>query len=283
MNKSMLIVMFFIIGFSLAACGMITINVSSGETTPTVTPNQKTETLDICSLVRKAEIEAILAEPANNPKYMNGSCVYTNTKDSLYMVSIAVGQGDLAKSILEGQSMMMGLAGAQLNDARMAKLKSLSTSMDFTGFFTELVSATEGVPSLKARLINDSKSDVVYWVWITAQSRRQGALVIVRGLSIVNINLIVADAKSEESMLTASMALADKIFDRLPHKFSVAIPAATPELSESNKSLSPSNTPTYIGGPTMVGTPTWVSGPILIGTPTPIGGLTIIGSPTPIK
>lgn len=301
MNKSMLIVIFFIIGFSLAACGMITINVSSGETMPIVTTNQTTESLDICSLVSKAEIEAILAEPANDPKYINGSCVFTNAKDSLHMVSIAAGQGDLAKGILEGQAMMTGLAGAQINESGMAKIKSLAESMDFKGFFSELVSATGRVPSFKARLINDQKNDVVYWAWITAQSRRQGDLVIVRGPSIVNINLIVADTKSEDSMLAASMELANKILDNLPLKFSVLNPSETPDLSGANKNTSQVNTPTYIGGsilngtptfvsgpttiinPTIVGTPTWVGVPVQNGTPTPIGGGTLISSPTPVK
>ena len=55
------------------------------------------------------------------------------------MVSIAVGQDELAKGILQGQAMMMGFAGAPLDDARMAKLKSFSDTLDFKGFFSELV------------------------------------------------------------------------------------------------------------------------------------------------
>ena len=77
------------------------------------------------------------------------------------MVSIAVGQDELAKGILQGQAMMMGFAGAPLDDARMAKLKSFSDTLDFKGFFSELVTAVEGLPSPKARLVADQKSDPV--------------------------------------------------------------------------------------------------------------------------
>ena len=141
------------------------------------------------------------------------------------MVTVAAGQDELAKGILEGQAMMLGFAGAPLDEARMAELKSLTAGMDFKGFFSELAAAVEGVPSPAARLVEDPKSDVTYWAWITAPPRRQAALVSVRGPSVVNINLIVAETQSEEAMLAASMALADKIFDVLPPKFSVATPA----------------------------------------------------------
>ena len=206
------------------------------------------------------------------------------------MVTVAAGQDELAKGILEGQAMMMGFAGAPLDEARMAELKSLTASMDFKGFFSELVAAVEGVPSPTARLVEDPKSDVVYWSWITAPPRRQAALVSVRGPSVVNINLIVADTQSEESMLAASMALADKIFDVLPPKFSVA----TPDSSGANSSSSPTGTPTQTfsapqpvtatlaANPTQVSSPTLVRGPTLVSSPTWVGVPTLAGTATPV-
>ena len=188
------------------------------------------------------------------------------------MVSIAVGQDELAKGILQGQAMMMGFAGAPLDDARMAKLKSLADVMDFKGFFSELVTAVEGLPSPKARLVADQKSDPVYWAWITAQSRRQASLVAVRGPSVVNINLIVADSMSEESMLAASLALADKIFNRLPPRFTLATPMPTPGTSDTSGSQAAPGTPTPVAVPAVIGTPTWVGGPTPAGGPTPVSG-----------
>ena len=314
MNKKMRFILFVFISFSLLACSLGNIIARTREATPTPTatrtaeipktrtplpspsPTQDTaaaqsaEPLEICSLVNKADIETILAEPASEPKNVNGSCVFTNAKDSLYMVTVAAGQDELAKGILEGQAMMMGFAGAPLDEARMEVLKSLTASMDFKGFFSELVAALEGVPSPTARLVEDPESDVVYWSWITAPPRRQAALVSVRGPSVVNINLIVADTQSEESMLAASMALADKIFEVLPPKFSVA----TPDSSGANSSSSPTGTATQTvsapqpatatlaASPTLVSSPTLVRGPTLVSSPTWVGVPTLAGTATPV-
>ena len=275
MNGKMRVVLFIIISFSLLACSLgnlITINFGGAPTKPipiqSTAAVQSVEILNICSQEIKSDVETILAEPVSEPKNINGSCVFTNTRDSLYMVSIAVGQDDLAKGILQGQAMMLGFAGAPLDDTRMAKLKSLSDVMDFKGFFSELVTTVEGLPSPRARVVADQKSDPVYWVWISAQSRRQASLVAVRGPSVVNINLIVADSMSEDSMLAASLALADKMFNRLPPRFSMATPMAPPGSSEASGSQSPVGTPTPVFGPTAVGTPTLVFVPIVVGTPT---------------
>jgi hypothetical protein len=316
MNKTMRIISFVFISFSLLACSLGNMIAMTREATPTATATrtveipktrtpfpspsptpsiaaaQSVETIEICSLVNKVDIETILGEPASEPKNINGSCVFTNASDSLYMVSIAAGQDELAKGILEGQAMMMGFAGAPLDEARMAELKSLAASMDFKEFFSGLVSAAEGVPSPRARLVEDPKSDVVYWAWITAPPRRQAALVSVRGPSVVNINLVVAETQPEESMLAASIALADKIFEVLPPGFSVATPNATPDSSGVNSSSSPTGTATQtVGAPQTTtatlaanspreSTPTWVWVPTLVGTPTWVGIPTLVGTAT---
>ncbi len=247
------------------------------------TSGQPAEIIDICSLVEKADIESILAEPVADPKLMNGSCIFMNAKDSLYMVSIAIGQDDMAKGIMEGQAMMLGFAGAPLDDARMAELKSLSAAMNYKDILYELVASDEGSRSLKARLAENPKDDVVYWVWITAQSRRQAALIGVRGPSVVAINLIVSESQSEESMLAASMALADRILDRLPARFKVTVAEVTPESAGENANGLPAATPTLVvGSPTQVATPTYVGGAIPKTNPTPVGVLTPVGGSTPV-
>lgn len=184
--------------------------------------------LDPCSLVTAAEAEAILSEPVSAPNAMNGACIYSNARDALYMISAVAAQDLEASGILQGQMMMLGLGGVQFDEAGMNKLKSLAENLDYKGFFTELVTVAEGATTLKARLVEGGGSDVVYWVWITAQTRRQGALVAVRGQTLVNINLIVADTQAEETMLAASTSLADQIFGRLPSKFTLAIPGQAP-------------------------------------------------------
>jgi hypothetical protein len=184
--------------------------------------------LDPCSLVTATEAEAILSEPVSAPNAMNGACIYSNARDALYMISAAAAQDQEASGILQGQVMMLGLGGVQFDEAGMNKIKSLAENLDYKGFFTELVTVAEGATTLEARLVEGGGSDVVYWVWISAQNRRQGDFVAVRGQTLVNINLIVADTQAEETMLAASTSLADQIFGRLPSKFTLPIPAQSP-------------------------------------------------------
>jgi hypothetical protein len=122
----------------------------------------------------------------------------------------------------------------------MTKIKALAEALDYKGFFTELAAAAQGVPTLKARLIEGGGNDLAYWAWITVQTRRQGAFVAVRGSTLVNLNLVVADTQAEEAMLAASTELAEKIFGRLPTKFTLAMPTTAPA------QLGPTITPTEI-------------------------------------
>lgn len=243
MNKTEKILVLAIISVVLLACNLGKV-ISSSPTQPVLasaapeiqpTPTQdvagpqtSASNLEPCSLVTAAEAEAILSEPASAPNAMNGACTYSNAQDALYLVSATAAQGPQADGILQGQAMMLGFAGGQLDEARMTKLKALAATLDYRGFFTELVAAADGAPTLKARLVENSGSDVVYWAWITAQSRRQAAFVAVRGQTVVNINLVVSDAQTEEAMLAASTSLADKIFGRLPAQFTLAMPTTVP-------------------------------------------------------
>ncbi|MHC1782358.1 MAG: hypothetical protein AB9891_06275 [Anaerolineaceae bacterium] len=317
MKKAVKFFSLILIGFSILACnlgGIVQTEVKTATVSPTQPPsetpavvepspasdqgvdeNQISVILDPCSLVTTAEAEAIFSEPSNPPQPMNGMCIFTNAKDALYMVSVAAAQDQETTSLMEGQTMMVGFAGGKLDDARMEKIKSMAAALDYKGVFSELVIAAEGLPTLKARLVEDADSDPVFWVWITAQNRRQAAFVAVREWTLVGINLIVSDTQSEESMLAASKLLADRIFERLPVKFTLPKPMPIPTQPP------PTPTPTIIGevtvpqafptavptlipqsGPTPV--PTWVgptpvppSGP----SPVPPSGPTLV--PTFVK
>jgi hypothetical protein len=245
MKKNERILVLIAIGIGLMACNLGKITSTTDETaqalpasetpssiqpTPTLVPNviQPAEELEPCSLITNAEAEAILAEPASTPNIMNGSCAYSNARDALYTVSATAAQDQQTNGILQGQAMLLGFAGGQLDETRMNKLKTLAEVLDYKGFFAELVAAAEGSPTVTAKLVEGSDNDLTYWAWINAQSRRQGAFVAVRGQTVVNINLIVADTQSEESMLAASTSLADTIFGRLPAKFTLAVPTPAP-------------------------------------------------------
>jgi len=262
---------------------------------------QPGQELQPCSLVTTAEVEAILGEPATAPTVSSGGCAFNNASDLLYAVSVGAAQAGQADGILQGQVMLLGFAGVQLDQAKMAHFKLLSDAQDFKTFFTELVAAAQGSTVVKAQLVEDGVNDVVYWAWLTAQSRRQGAFVAVRGKTLANVNVVVADSKSEQSMFEASQALANKIFDRLPANFTLGMPTVAP--TQPLPTLVPGGPPTTVPGgpPTTVpgGPPTLVPGgpPTLVpggppttvpgGPPTlvPGGPPTLVpgGPPTPIK
>jgi hypothetical protein len=248
----------------------VVIQPAAGEVTPgAAQPGQE---LQPCSLITSAEAEAILGEPATAPTVSSGGCAFNNASDSLYAVSVGVAQAGQAEGILQGQVMLMGFAGVQFDEAKMTRFNNLSDAQDFKTFFTELVAAAQGSTVVKAQLVEDGVSDVVYWAWLTAQSRRQGAYVAVRGKTMVNVNVVVADTKPEQSMFEASQALANKIFDRLPANFILGMPTVAP--TQPLPTLVPGGPPTLVPG----GPPTTVPG----GPPTTVPGgppTTVPGSP----
>ena len=231
---------------------------------------QPGQELQPCSLITSAEAEAILGEPATAPTVSSGGCAFNNASDSLYAVSVGAAQAGQAEGILQGQVMLLGFAGVQFDEAKMTRFNNLSDAQDFKTFFTELVAAAQGSTVVKAQLVEDGVSDVVYWAWLTAQSRRQGAYVAVRGKTMVNVNVVVADTKPEQSMFEASQALANKIFDRLPTNFILGMPTVAP--TQPLPTLVPGGPPTLVPGgpPTLVpgGPPTTVPG----GPPTTVPG-----------
>ncbi|HET9913688.1 MAG TPA: hypothetical protein VFQ13_17480 [Anaerolineales bacterium] len=192
--------------------------------TPVPDMAQPSASLDPCTLVTAAEAEAILGQPVGPASPMNGACAYSNASDALYMVSAAAAQDQETSGILQGQMMMLGFGSVQLDESGVNKLRSLAESMDYRGFFTELVTISQGAPTMTAQLVEGEGNDVAYWVWVSAQNRRQGGFVAARGQTLVNINLIVADSQTEEAMLAAATSLADQAFGRLPSKFTLAMP-----------------------------------------------------------
>jgi hypothetical protein len=227
-------------GFSLLACSLSSVMPTAVPTAvpaatavvavePTAVEAQATaagppQELEPCSLLTAAEAEAILGEPAAPPQVINGACAYSNAKDSLYLVSVAAAQGPQTEGILQGLAFLLGIAGAPLDEAKLAELKSLSDAQDFQGFFGELVALAQGVPAVHAQLVEGVEAG--FWAWLNAQGRRQGALAVARGRTMVNVNVVVADSQSEEAMLAAAKALADQVFGRLPASF--VLPMATP-------------------------------------------------------
>ena len=247
---------------------------------------QPGQELQPCSLITSAEAEAILGEPATAPTVSSGGCAFNNASDSLYAVSVGVAQAGQAEGILQGQVMLLGFAGVQFDEAKMTRFNNLSDAQDFKTFFTELVAAAQGSTVVKAQLVEDGVNDVVYWAWLTAQSRRQGAFVAVRGKTLVNVNVVVADTKSEQSMLEASKALANKIFDRLPANFTLGMPTVAPTQPLPTAVATqpwPTAVPTQPWPTTVPGLPTLVPGgpPTLVpgGPPTLVPG----GPPTAVK
>jgi hypothetical protein len=226
-------------------------------TVENITPDIPVEEINPCSLITAEEAEQVLGETVTPPQEMNGACAYNNAKDSLYVISVSAAQEEQTEGILQGQAMLLGMAGVPLDQAKLDQLKSLAIEQDYLAYFTELENLGQGVPSIKAHIL-EGIPDLEYWVWLEAESRRQGDLVLVRNQSVLNINLIIPDSHSEPATLEVLQDLAEKIFQRLPQRFSIAMTStATPTNIGISSPLVPTSTSTP-WEPTFTSTP-WIS------------------------
>jgi hypothetical protein len=200
------------------------------ESEPTPTPVEPVSLvdgqLDPCALVTSEEAELIMGEPATPPKDINGACTFTNAKNGMYVVSIAAAQDEDTSGVLQGQAMLLGFAGAKVDQEFMERVKPLADTQNYLEFFKELASAAKESPSAKVRLFSGGGNDLVYWAWLISDTRRQGAFVGIRDTTMVNINVVVADTRTEEDMLAAATTLANDIFTRLPQNFTLPVPGS---------------------------------------------------------
>lgn len=222
-------------------------------------PAQSVETggvVDMCTLISKSDVEKFFNEPASEPKASPGGCAFTNAKDGLYAFSFGAGQEKDTSNILQGQAMLLGMAGVRLDEAAMAKLKPLADALDFKGFFTELVTQSKSSNTISAKLLAGGGNDLTYWAWITVPPRRTGAFAAVRGNTAVSLYVVVPESQKEETVLNEANALAGMVFSKLPQKFSVgaAIPAqvAQPASPAQNQPPTAQPTPTLIPSSTPV-------------------------------
>lgn len=210
----------------------------SGDTIDhTLGPDAK---IDPCLLISAKDAEAILGEPVTPAKNMNGACVFSNAKDGLYTVTATAAQDKETSGILQGQAMLVMFTGKKPDDNFTNKIRSLSDALDFKGFFTEMVTASKGSPVMSAKMFSGGGNDLTYWAWITAPPRRQGGFVAIRGTTLVNINVVVAESQKEDAMLTTLNNLSGEIYKKLPEKFTLGLPAS------SQTSQGPAATPTTV-------------------------------------
>lgn len=161
-------------------------------------------------------------------------------------MSVGAVQGQETSEILQGLAFVLSLAGVPLDETRMQSLQSSAKALDYRGFFDELVAAAAGTP-VKSQLV-EGLGDVAWWAWIEAGERRQGALAVVRGLTLVNVNLVVAAGQEETAMLEAAKALAESIFGRLPASFTIQSPSVPPE----SPTVAPTESPSPVPPPVIV-------------------------------
>jgi hypothetical protein len=214
-----------------------------------VQPYKSEAPVDICSLVTKADVEKFFGEPANEPTSMPGGCAFTNKKDSLYAFSITAGQDKDTVNILQSQAMLLGMAGVKLDADAMARIKTLAESLDFAGFFNELVTLAKTSTTITANLYTGGGNDLTYWAWISVPPRRSGAFTAVRGTTLVSIYMVVPESQKEETMLDEANKLSNALYGKLPEKFSTgsAQPAqAAP--TQPPAAPAPQPTPTLVTG-----------------------------------
>ncbi len=193
-----------------------------------LTPTEENDgKLDPCTLLTAKQAESILGEPVSPAEVKNGSCVYSNAKDKLFMINIAAAQDKDAVGILQGQALLLMFTGNPVSDELKNTLKILSDNLDYKGFFTQLAAAAKGSPVMTAKLFTGGGNDLVYWAWISAPPRRQGAFVAVRKNTLININVVLADSADGNALVKSLNSLAGEAFARLPEKFSSSQKDAT--------------------------------------------------------
>ncbi len=243
--------------------------VAETEEVPVLTPTEEGDgKLDPCTLITAEQAEAILGEPVTPAEVKNGSCVYSNAKDKLYMVNIAAAQDKETAGVLQGQAILLMFTGNPVSDELTEKLKTLSDAQDYKGFFSELVTASKGSQVMTAKLFTGGGHDLVYWAWINTPPRRQGAFVAVRKDTLVNINVVLPDTVNNSDMLKALNTLAGDAYAKLPEEFTIGQPEtviaqenataaeATPTLVPEANAQSAAVTPTLI--------PEGLSAPVLL-------------------
>jgi hypothetical protein len=213
---------------------------------PSPEASLEAQTLQPCTLITQQEAAALLETDVQAPQDINGACAYNSQPDGIYLVSVSAAQGAETENILQALFLLAGLAGAKIDQAELERLQSLAVQQDFKGFFEGLVADTQGLPSLKTRLLEGS-DEAGYWAWLITDSRAEGVLAMARGDKLVNVNLIVAGTKDEEAALEAARAQADLAFQRLPARFTLPVATETPAPSQT-----PTPTQTLVPTPTLV-------------------------------
>jgi hypothetical protein len=191
-----------------------------------MTASNVVEQIRPCSLITSEEAERILGEKTTSPREINGACAYNNSRDSLYVISVTAAQEENTIDILQGQAMLLGLAGVPIDQTMLDHLRSLATKQEYIAYFTELENLAQNTPSVKARILKGTP-DLEYWVWLEVDKLRQSALVVVRNQTAININLIVPDSHLEPATLEALQDEAEEIYRRLPQHFSIILPSTS--------------------------------------------------------
>jgi hypothetical protein len=191
-------------------------------------PDLPVEQIDPCSLLTSGEAEQLLGESVTPPQEINGACAYNNASDSLYLISVTAAQEEQSEGILQGQAMLLGMTGVPLDQSKLDQLKALAANQDYLAYFTELETLGQNSLTAKAHILKDTPG-LEYWVWIEADTRRQGSLVLVRDRTVLNINVIIPDTHTEPDTLEGLQNLAETVYQRLPQNFSLKMPStATP-------------------------------------------------------
>ena len=191
--------------------------VGSQATNPSTSASAQAPALQPCSLITAQEASDLLEAGVQAPVESNQACVYNSLPEGRQSVSVSAAQGLDTQGILDNQILMLENAGVNIDQHELEYLQSLEGNQDFVGFFEELVADANGAKSVRARLVEDNANG--YWAWFTSPGQAQGSLVLVRGNTMVEVNLVVYEGSDENATLEAARAQADLAFQRLPAEF----------------------------------------------------------------
>jgi hypothetical protein len=195
-------------------------NTPSPNPTDTLAPSTSTPTpLDPCSLVTKAEAEAVLGGPAQNrPPSGFADCTYVLSSGTKYLV-VGAAQGDQARDLtLRNDSLMVIFIADEQVRSTFEGMQAKSATLTVKDVVSQSVPFYEGVGYTVEPVAGIG--DVAFWAVL--HKVNAGVLVVVKGDVYLYVNLAGVEPGPARE---AAQNLARQVLGRLPPRFTVPLPS----------------------------------------------------------
>lgn len=186
--------------------------------------------LNPCSLVTQGEAASVVGEPVSKPIRAGGGCIYVDTSSQRHVLTaFAVTAPDVADTI-EGHLYLLGSFGLQFSAEDLAQLQAMGASGDMKGAVEKVIVMAEGGTGYKAEKV-DGLGDAAMWATKELGIVRQAFVLVARGDAMMGLDMVVTSARDDISLRDMAKALAERMLDRLPERFSILITTPTPAIA----------------------------------------------------